>query len=382
MYLFWVILLIFLGRYSWNIRVSISARRLLSTFGHDVGIMDYPSDEDFEEYGYRTRQQLDTLLHGATCCDEIEKIIHMEASDMKGLVEALRNYNERVTLKDICGVVDGYSPLDTRQLEPCLFESSRETRFDPKTMSNYLPERESVGRIQVAGRARKASNKRVQVMREDGILLNFGNDAACFSSAASITFMAVADGVGNRKRPDLASRVAVACARLAFDSAPHVRLSEMAFPLLLNIQNLLAATRVRSGTTIVMARVDQEFVEIVSVGDSTAIVVDLDGVGWRTGKGEHAPNTPFCLRGDGPAQDEHIHYYTFRTRDTAAVYLLTDGVTDNLFLSDIVGEDSAARIAAKAVAVFTEKMAPTPYKSGERGKPDDVTVAMLKLVPI
>lgn len=317
------------------------------------------TSENLFEYGYQDEDTVNGKLaaEGLSCRD-FEDQIYDRKVPLKVLWELFKKYFDLV-------IVDEMSHLERRPVRVVSELTGKVT----------VPVRHNSTKsdVQIAGRSKSEKGKRVCVLQDQNSDATFGFDSAGHCRIGNIHFMIVADGVGKREFTDLVSRVAVQFAIYTFKQFPEMPLQVYYENLIIHIQNFLFLCRLTEATTLVMARIDHSSAEIVSVGDSSALVHLRDGRVMETCKGQYSFNKPFCLCGKHPVESENIYYHNIDVEKVHRLILCTDGVTDNLWPEEIVQLASAEAIASAAVRVFETNIVPTPFKEG-KPKRDDVSV--------
>jgi len=232
-----------------------------------------------------------------------------------------------------------------------------------------------------------------------------GEDAFCIENSDAGLFLAVFDGIGglhseNIDPADYSHYLAQTCGDF-FKTYGQSNLRT----LLQKSYEHHAPTGMKGATTVVLAKVHNNNLEVLNLGDSGAMVFRPSGEGFtkvlRTKEQDHRFNAPFNLStfagesghfADGPGDADE---YQVKLAPGDVVVLMTDGITDNLFTEQIGGildsadvnsENFPEKVCQKIIDeadTFSRSNKATPWstKCGKNGgKPDDMTVVLCQIM--
>ncbi|MBX3372303.1 MAG: serine/threonine-protein phosphatase [Phycisphaeraceae bacterium] len=215
--------------------------------------------------------------------------------------------------------------------------------------------------------------------------------------------LAVSDGVGGRSGGAVASRIAVEGVAAAVRAAsPGVDLLAPILSGLEEANDRILALAVGAGATMTIAEINGEWIRLLNVGDSGALLFGQRGrVRLRTV--HHSPTgyaVESGLLGEAQAlvhRDRHILSNMLGSRDMHVevgsamrmgrrdtLLLASDGLFDNLLTKTIIDTarcGAPARAAARLIELAGRRMGDTGDGADAPGKPDDLTFILLRLAP-
>ncbi len=227
------------------------------------------------------------------------------------------------------------------------------------------------------------------------------NEDSCFViENGEFSCVAVADGLGGHKGGGLASRLAISILNETlniYEASPQserLPIREVILDAIDRSHVEIQALGIGAGTTLTMAILTRKSVRFFNVGDSCSMLIG--GMGTLKFKNIEQSPVGYGLEGGFLTEDQVVGHAAsgivlnalglsplrievsqeFELARRDSILLSSDGLTDNLAYSrigEIVGRGTLSEKIRRLKQEATEQM------GNEKGKPDDLTMILLKV---